>query len=171
MVQIYYNTENIEGHNRLEFIDFTENDNSVHYDIEKLPDENIFLRDIKFEDGDSDLRLCVTTMSNKVYCHYQNVYNLNLPQIKRIVIGKKTTPIPKDLLIPEIPNYSEPEDDTGTDTPPQPNNNNESKDDTSSWNTLWVLVFFGIVIIIVVYVYMTFQKKKQSFKDSTFINY
>ena len=97
MVQIYYNTENIEGHNRLEFIDFTENDNSVHYDIEKLPDENIFLRDIKFEDGDSDLRLCVTTMSNKVYCYYQNVYNLNLPQIKRSVIGKKTTPIPKDI--------------------------------------------------------------------------
>ena len=159
MVQIYYNTENIEGHNRLEFIDFTENDNSVHYDIEKLPDENIFLRDIKFEDGDSDLRLCVTTMSNKVYCYYQNVYNLNLPQIKRIVIGKKTTPIPKDIQ------------NLGTDTPPQPKNDNESKDDTSSWNTLWVLVFFGIVIIIVVYVYMTFQKKKQSFKDSTFINY
>ena len=56
-------------------------------------------------------------------------------------------------------------------TPPQPKNDNESKDDTSSWNTLYVLVFFGIVIIIVVYVYVTLQKTKQSFKDSTFIYY
>ena len=89
MVRIYYNTENIEGHNMLYLIDYTENGNSVFYDIETSLDENIFIRDIEFEADDLDLRLCVTTMFNNVYCYYQNVYNLNLPQIKRIVIGKK----------------------------------------------------------------------------------
>ena len=172
MITIYYSTDNSEGHNA--FFDIqSPTDDYVYFDKLETP-YDIFIRKIEFEDNNS--RVCLTTISNEVYCYYQNVYNLNLPQIKRIVIGKNTTDIPYNIIIPEIPNYSaflstEPEDDTGTGTAPQPKNNDESKDDTSSWNTLYVLVFFGIVIIIVVYVYVTLQKTKQSFKDSTFIYY
>ena len=170
MITIYYNTDNSEGHNTFFDIPIL-NDDYVYFDKLETP-YDIFIRKIEFEDNNS--RVCLTTTSNKVYCYNKNVDNLHLPQIKRIVIGKNTTDIPYNIIIPEIPNYSaflstEPEDDTGTDTPPQPKNDNESKDDTSSWNTLWVLVFFGIVIIIVVYVYVMLQKRKQSFKDSTFI--
>ena len=165
MITIYYSTDNSEGDNA--FVDIPIlNDDYVYYDKLQTP-YDIFIRKIEFEDNNS--RVCLTTTSNKVDCYNKSVDNLNLPQIKRIVFGKNTTDIPYNLLIPEIPNYSEPEDDTGTGTPPQPKNNDESKDDTSSWNTLYVLVFFGIVIIIVVYVYVMLQKRKQSFKDSTFI--
>ena len=171
MITIYYNTDNSEGHNA--FVDIPIlNDDYVFYDKLETPYNDVFIRKIEFEDTNS--RVCLTTTSNKVYCYNKNVDNLHLPQIKRIVIGKNTTDIPYNIIIPEIPNYSdylstEPEDDTGTGTAPQPKNNDESKDDTSSWNTLYVLVFFGIVIIIVVYVCVTLQKRKQSFKDSTFI--
>ena len=172
MITIYYNTDNSEGHNTFFDIPIL-NDDYVYFDKLETP-YDIFIRKIEFEDNNS--RVCLTTTSNKVYCYNKNVDNLHLPQIKRIVIGKNTTDIPYNIIIPEIPNYSaflstEPEDDTGTGTAPQPKNNDESKDDTSSWNTLYVLVFFGIVIIIVVYVYVTLQKTKQSFKDSTFIYY
>ena len=170
MITIYYNTDNSEGHNTFFDIPIL-NDDYVYFDKLETP-YDIFIRKIEFEDNNS--RVCLTTTSNKVYCYNKNVDNLHLPQIKRIVIGKNTTDIPYNIIIPEIPNYldylsTEPEDDTGTGTAPQPKNNDESKDDTSSWNTLYVLVFFGIVIIIVVYVYVTLQKRKQSFKDSTFI--
>lgn len=87
MITIYYSTDNSEGHNA--FVDIpSPTDDYVFYDKLVTPYDDVFIRKIEFEDNNS--RVCVTTISNKVDCYYKNVDNLNLNQIKRIVVGKKT---------------------------------------------------------------------------------
>ena len=125
MITIYCSTDNREGYD--EFIE--------------IPSPTNYLR------------VCLTTISNKVYCYNKNVDNLNLHQIKRIVIGKNTTDIPYHIIIWEIPNYlyylsTEHEDDHegGTGTPPQPNNEPKKNN-----------------------VYVMLKKKLEAFKNSKFI--
>ena len=104
MITIFYSTDNnSKGHDI--FYDIpSPKDDYVFYDKMQTPHESIFMRKIEFEDNNSCV--CLTTISNKVYCYNKNVDNLDLHQIKRIVIGKNTTDVPYNLLILEIPNYS-----------------------------------------------------------------
>ena len=64
MITIYYSTDNSEGHNA--FVDIpSPTDDYVYIDKLETP-YDIFVRKIEFEDNNS--RVCLATISNKVYC-------------------------------------------------------------------------------------------------------
>ena len=163
------------------------------------PNKIVFVRSIKIDDSDSNIRVCLTTIENESICFYKTENNLALNQIKEITVQTKFpdnseilkasdstsnfVPIDDSLQQDLDPSSSQGNGEDSTlpsNTGPEqnnssePNNDDKSKDETSLWmfltNNLWLLIIIGIVIIISVYVYITFQERTEAYKTSIFGN-